>query len=206
MKRLIKNVLAVCLILVMVFTLSACSNSDNSASTAKTFNVYVCAEYVNDDANSAVSAKIKEYLGSDMEVSIIGVSTASEDPSMHMASLLRVSMGVAAGEIDVVIADESNASYNARSDMFCALSEMLSEEQIAALGDKALQYEMVDEEGNPTGEKTAVCGIDITGSGIADNSVVSETDLAMLAVGNAPNMEACKTLMGAVAKSVSAAT
>lgn len=210
MKKSNRRAWIICVALVMALLLTACSGSENSASSsgstttsAKTLNAAVCAGYASEAGSTAVAERIKEMLGDDLNVSVTCVSTTSEDPTMQMASIMKVTMGIAAGEIDIVIADEENAARNARSEAFCPLSDLLSEEQIAALGDKALSYDMVDEEGKPTGERTAVCGIDITGSGITDGVIAGGTNVGLFVVGNAPGMEHCKTLMNKLAESLS---
>ena len=195
MKKAAKHILFLCLTIIAALAFTACSGSDKGTSSAgktaakKSVSVYICADYVSEEGSSAVADRLKERLGGDTEVSITCISTSGADPTMQMGSIMKVSMGLAAGEIDIIIADEDNAARNARSEAFCALSTLLSEEQIAGLGDRALSYEKVDEEGNTTGEFTEICGIDITDSGIMDGAVPAGTSMGMFVAGNAPNTE-----------------
>ena len=204
-----RRVSLICMVFVMALLLTACSSSEKSVSSggsttaaAKTLNATICAGYVSEAGSSAVAEQLKEMLGGDVNVSVACISTTSEDPMMQMTSIMKITMGIAAREIDIVIADAENAARNARSEAFCPLSDLLSEEQIAALGDKALSFDMVDEDGKPTGERTSICGIDITDSGITDDVIAGKTNVGLFVVSNAPNMERYKILINTVAENL----
>ena len=97
----------------------------------------------------------------------------------------------------MIIADELNAARNARSDSFYALSDLFTADEIAALGDRALSYELLDDEGNPSGEMSPACGVDVTGDSSLVN-VVGNAQVGAFVAGNAPNLENAKDLMRAL--------
>ena len=116
---------------------------------------------------------------------------------MQMAGMMKLTMALAAQEVDVIIADELNAARNARSDSFYALSDLLTADEIAALGDRALSYELLDDEGNPSGEMSPACGVDVTGDSALVH-VVGNAQVGAFVAGNAPNLENAKDLMRAL--------
>ena len=210
----LKRALATTMALMLMVSLAACSGGDGGQTSAgstttsgpqvteKSLNLYICANLVSEDGASAVADRLKALLGEDVAITTVCVSTPAADPSMQMAGIMKLSAAVASGEIDIVIADADNAARNARSDMFSALSDSLSAETVTALGDKALAYAMVNEEGEPTGEMTSACGIDITGAGLADGALATGAECGIFMMSNAPHAETAKSLLDAVAKSL----
>ena len=57
---------------------------------------------------------------------------------------------------------------------------------------------MLDDEGNASGEKTPVCGVDITGDEVITPAMGSSSAGAFVA-GNAANLENAKTVLKALA-------
>lgn len=213
MKYLKRISLAMALVMVML-ALTACGggseapvttkNEDGTLSAEETqaLNVYVCAQYVNADAAQELVDKLNESVESlkdgTYKLEVTCVSTGSgEDPSMQMAGMMKLTMALAAQEVDVIIADELNAARNARSDSFYALSDLFTADEIAALGDRALSYELLDDEGNPSGEMGPACGVDVTGDSALVN-VVGNAQVGAFVAGNAANLENAKDLMRAL--------
>ena len=203
--------LALALIMIM-FTFAACGGNSSSApeatpgtdgtldadSTDKLY-VYVCGQYVSDDGLDALKSTIESVVGDGVTVEYTTVSTGDDsDPSMQMAGLMKLTTAIAAQEVDLVIADETNGARNARGDSFYALSDILTEDEITALGDRALKFDILDDESNPTGETTDVCGIDLTGEEMI-TSCMGSVNAGAYVVGNAPNFENAKLVLKALA-------
>lgn len=205
MKRLRKISFMLILALVTLL-LSGCSNTNKDEPDANaaqnTLNLVFCASYVDQALAEAYLNTLKQendILNSgEMDVSLTVITTSGADPMMQMGGMMKLTAVIASNEVDLILCDEENAARNARSGSFYALNELLCEDEISALGDRALQYALIDDEGKPTDEFTAVCGMDVS----ADEqlkAVFNQADIGVFVAGNAPHLEAAKAVMKAIA-------
>ena len=197
---------------VLLMTLTACGgggeetptttvNADGTLSgeATDTLNVYMCAEYLNEDAANELidqlTSSLDMFSDGGVTVNLTCVATGSgEDPTMQMAGMMKLTAAIAAQEVDVVIADEANAARNARSDTFYALSDLLTEDEISALGTNALSYSLLDDQGEPTGESTPACGVDLS-SDTRFDAVFGDVPVGVFVAANSPNLENSKALL-----------
>ncbi len=212
MKANVKRVSLLLALVMIMFTFAACGGGETAAPTAvpgedgtlsadKTdkLNVYLISAYVDENGLDSLKSFISDTLGDDVTINYDTTFTGDgSDPSVQMAGMMKLTAAIAAKEVDLIIADDTNAARNARSEAFYELSDILTADEISALGDKALSYDMLDEEGNASGEKTPVCGVDITGDEVITPAMGSSSACAFVA-GNAANLENAKTVLKALA-------
>ena len=210
MKANVKRVSLLLALVMIMFTFAACGGGETAAPTAvpgedgtlsadKTdkLNVYLISSYV--DGLDSLKSFISDTLGDGVTIHYDTTFTGDgSDPSVQMAGMMKLTAAIAAKEVDLIIADDTNAARNARSEAFYELSDILTADEISALGDKALSYDMLDDEGNASGEKTPVCGVDITGDEVITPAMGSSSAGAFVA-GNAANLENAKTVLKALA-------
>lgn len=212
MKANVKRVSLLLALVMIMFTFAACGGGETAAPTAvpgedgtlsadKTdkLNVYLISTYVDENGLDSLKSFISDTLGDDVTINYDTTFTGDgSDPSVQMAGMMKLTAAIAANEVDLIIADDTNAARNARSEAFYELSDILTADEISALGDKALSYDMLDDEGNASGEKTPVCGVDITGDEVITPAMGSSSAGAFV-VGNAANLENAKTVLKALA-------
>ena len=212
MKANVKRVSLLLALVMIMFTFAACGGGETAAPTAvpgedgtlsadKTdkLNVYLIATYVDENGLDSLKSFISDTLGDNVTVNYDTTFTGDgSDPSVQMAGMMKLTAAIAAKEVDLIIADDTNAARNARSEAFYELSDILTADEISALGDKALSYDMLDDDGSASGEKTPVCGVDITGDEII-TPAMSSTSAGAFVAGNAANLENAKTVLKALA-------
>lgn len=212
MKANVKRVSLLLALVMIMFTFAACGGGETAAPTAvpgedgtlsadKTdkLNVYLISTYVDENGLDSLKSFISDTLGDDVTINYDTTFTGDgSDPSVQMAGMMKLTAAIAAKEVDLIIADDTNAARNARSEAFYELSDILTADEISALGDKALSYDMLDDEGNASGEKTPVYGVDITGDEVITPAMGSSSASAFVA-GNAANLENAKTVLKALA-------
>ena len=212
MKANVKRVSLLLALVMIMFTFAACGGGETAAPTAvpgedgtlsadKTdkLNVYLISTYVDENGLDSLKSFISDTLGDDVTIHYDTTFTGDgSDPSVQMAGMMKLTAAIAAKEVDLIIADDTNAARNARSEAFYELSDILTADEISALGDKALSYDMLDDEGNASGEKPPVCGVDITGDEVITPAMGSSRAGAFVA-GNATNLENAKTVLKALA-------
>ena len=212
MKANVKRVSLLLALVMIMFTFAACGGGETAAPTAvpgedgtlsadKTdkLNVYLISTYVDENGLDSLKSFISDTLGDDVTIHYDTTFTGDgSDPSAQMAGMMKLTAAIAAKEVDLIIADDTNAARNARSEAFYELSDILTADEISALGDKALSYDMLDDEGNASGEKTPVYGVDITGDEVITPAMGSSNAGAFVA-GNAANLENAKTVLKALA-------
>ena len=212
MKANVKRVSLLLALVMIMFTFAACGGGETAAPTAvpgedgtlsadKTdkLNVYLIAAYVDENGLDSLKSFISDTLGDNVTVNYDTTFTGDgSDPSVQMAGMMKLTAAIAAKEVDLIIADDTNAARNARSEAFYELSDILTADEISALGDKALSYDMLDDEGSASGEKTPVYGVDITGDEVI-TPAMSSTSAGVFVAGNAANLENAKTVLKALA-------
>lgn len=212
MKANVQRVSLLLALVMIMFTFAACGGGETAAPTAvpgedgtlsadKTdkLNVYLISTYVDENGLDSLKSFISDTLGNDVTIHYDTTFTGDgSDPSVQMAGMMKLTAAIAAKEVDLIIADDTNAARNARSEAFYELSDILTADEISALGDKALSYDMLDDEGNASGEKTPVYGVDITGDEVITPAMGSSSAGAFV-TGNAANLENAKTVLKALA-------
>ena len=123
----------------------------------------------------------------------MSLGSSDLDPTAYAAGSVKVSAMVASGEIDVMICDLENAAKYARSETYLPLEDFLSPEELASYEERLLSFDLVDDEGNPTGEQTPAYGISMNGSEAFD-SLYGDTDYGIFLIGNADPAELSKTV------------
>lgn len=145
-----------------------------SSEKAEAFQMAFCAPYVATEAVEAYGETVKADLpeltveGTEPLFTAMTMGDSEADPMAAMAGMTKFSAMAAAGELDVVVSDLKNAARNARGESFLDVSSFLTEEELERYAGRLLSFDMVDDQGNPTGEKTTVCGIDVS-----DNETLS---------------------------------
>lgn len=126
------------------------------------FQVIFAAPYVSQEVVEAYA----ETIETEGEVVYSGFSFGSEDadPVTFAAGAMAMTAMMSAGEVDILVCDLENAARYARSELFLDLSTVLSREDLDTYSDRLLTFDMVDEAGEPTGEKTPPCGLDLSGN------------------------------------------
>lgn len=217
MKANVKRISVVLMLVMMVFTFAACGGSETAAPTAvpgadgtlsadKTdkLNIYLCGTYVDENCLDALKSVVSAAVGDGVTVTYDTISTGGgSDPSMQMAGMMKLTAAIAAKEVDIIIADETNAARNARSEAFYALSDVMTADEISALGERALAYDMLNDDGSATGEKTPICGVDLTGDEVV-TSAMGNVSAGAFVAGNAANLENAKTVIKALAERTTA--
>ena len=119
--------------------------------------------------------------------------TEGGDAAAFGASTMKISAMVAAKEIDLMVCDLDNAARYVRSEMFYDLAEIFSQEELDAYSDRLLTFDLVDDEGNPTGEQTPVYGIDVSGN---ENltAMMGQNSYGVFLVQNTEDLEAAKEI------------
>ena len=135
-KRIVTLMLAAMLLL-----LAGCSGGgEESSSTA--LNVVVAATYVDDSMVEGLKtelATLTDY--PDITISTVAMGDSEADPMGTMAGMAKLSGMMAAGEVDVLITDADNARrYGDNGESYIALSELFTEEELAAHGVNIVIY------------------------------------------------------------------
>lgn len=148
-----------CLILVLllpVLLLTGCGNRENP------FQVLFAAPFVNEELMNVYTETLSPESEKPVQYASFYFGSPDVDPMAYGAGAMMMTAMVAAGEVDVMVCDLNEAPRYARSGIFYDLTEFFSEEELAGVSDRLLQFDMVDEFGEPTGEKTALCGLDLS--------------------------------------------
>ena len=205
MKWLSVIIAACCFITVC---LTGCSSPSSKAAP---FQIAFCSLYINDNAVSEYAASLQNSMPelridgnaplctpmimgevqNDIEAGVIN------DPMMAMGGMIKLAALVATGEIDVVIADLDNAARDARGDMYLPLVEVFTEQELSALSDRLLSFDLVETDGYetiPTGERTPICGINITGNE-AMTPIFGNQEIGVFIVANTKNLGLAKSVM-----------
>ncbi|MGI5894202.1 MAG: hypothetical protein ACOX6P_06360 [Candidatus Merdivicinus sp.] len=199
MKKTSARVCAIALLLPTIF-LSSCGSEDSNA-----LQVTVCNSYVDetllDQYESDMLASNPSWTeeGSVVEFTSMNLGTEAADPAAYGASIMKISAMVAAKELDVMICDLENAARNARSGMYATLDEIFTEEELEPFADQFLTFDMVDDDGNPTGEQTPVCGISLSNDALS--GIYGESEYGLFIVGNTENLDLAKDVFLQIANS-----
>ena len=184
------------LLCALIFSLTlfaGCSSTEE----APYLGITCIAKYVGLDSQDAVSAELGARLPAydgEIQYKYMSSGDSTSDAMMTAGTMMKLTAMFASQEVDILFADEENAARNARSNSFLSLSELLTEEEIEALGSRALSCDMLDDQGNPTGEKTPVCGVDLSGCAVL-TPVLGTQSIGVYVVSNTDDLEYVKTAL-----------
>lgn len=174
--------------------LSSCGSDEKS----NTLQILAEAPYVDteqlDSYGESLSASSEALTAAGKTAEFTGLSVGSSDtdPTMYGTSTMKVSAMIAANEVDLMICSLDEAARNARGEYYYDLEELFTPEELAQIPEEnLLSFDLVDDEGNPTGEKTPVCGVQISGNETLD-SAMAGTEYGIFIVGNTENLDLAK--------------
>ena len=116
------------------------------------------------------------------------------DPMAVMGGMMRLATLGATGALDVVIADMDNAARQARGDMFIPLADIFTRDELSSMENRFLSFDKLNTDGYepvPTGEKTPVCGINITGNARM-RSIFGNQEIGVFIAASTKNPELAK--------------
>jgi len=118
------------------------------------------------------------------------------DPMMTMGGMIRMAVIGATGDLDIIISDMNNAERQAASGVFMPLSGFLTNDELSALESRSISFDIMstDHEPKPTGEKTPVCGINITGNERM-RSIFGNQEIGVFITSNTKNLELAKKVV-----------
>jgi len=160
-----KRLAAALLAVVMGITMFASCGGSNEIEPTPSLKLTVCSNYVSEETlapfTESVFAAYPDWQTAEVPVEIEPMAMGDEkaDGMAYGAAVMQISAMAMTGELDVMITGGLNAAREARSETFYTLEEIFTEEEIAAFGDRLLSYEVVDTDGNPTGEMTPAVGV-----------------------------------------------
>lgn len=131
---------------------------------------------------------------SNVECTSITMGSSEKDPTGYMAATVQLTGLIASQEIDVIFFDIESAAVDARNDTFYALSDLFTEEELAKMDGKTIDYAQVDEEGNEISERTAAVGLDVSAEEELTEFMNSD-EIGIFIVGNAPHVDQAKALL-----------
>lgn len=201
MKSFVKRMGIVLVAFAMLWTLAACSKDEGGTPSAATgvpeassqLHVTTVARYVDESKVEALGKLLSEKV----EGNLIFVSVSSGDPDSDpmgtMAGMSKIGAMFASGEIEVLICDKENAQRYGSGDpeLFAALDTLFTKEEIDALKGEPVSIELTDDEGAPTGEQSAPCGVNLSGNATLV-STLGLQDVNVFVVSNAKNMDLAK--------------
>ena len=132
MKANVKRVSLLLALVMIMFTFAACGGGETAAPTAvpgedgtlsadktDTLNVYLISTYVDENGLDSLKSFISDTLGDGVTIHYDTTFTGDgSDPSVQMAGMMKLTAAIAAKEVDLIIADDTNAARNARSEAF----------------------------------------------------------------------------------------
>lgn len=182
--------------------LTSCGGGE--AEPTATMQLSVCASYVDEEKLQAFSdelfAAYPDWAEGETPVTVESIHMGSEelDGAAYGASIMQVTARAAGNELDVMICGGQDAARNTRSDLFYSLDDLFTEEEIAQFGDRLLSYEMVDTDGNPTGEQTPVCGVQIQNDTL--DEIFGSTEYGIFIVCSTTHLDQAKEVFLALAE------
>lgn len=201
MKTFMKRMGVALAMLAMIGALAACSNNQtntpaaptNAPEAAKQLHVTALARYVDESKVEALGKLLSEKVEGDLVFQSVSSGDPDSDPMGTMAGMAKVGGMFASGEIEVLICDKENAQRYGAGDpeLFAALDTLFTQDEINALKGEAVSIERTDDEGNPTGETSAPCGVNLSGNEALVNALGLQ-DVNIFIVSNAKNMDLAK--------------
>ena len=184
-KRIVTLMLAAMLLL-----LAGCSGGgEENSSTA--LNVVVAATYVDDSMVEGLKtelATLTDY--PDITISTVAMGDSEADPMGTVAGMAKLSGMMAAGEVD------NARRYGDNGEAYIALSELFTEEELAAMSAEATGVPVLDDEGQETGETSAACGFVLSENASALTGLV---DMRIFVFANCEKTDAAKAVVNLLA-------
>lgn len=191
--RKISAVLLSAVMLASAFGLSSCGGEESNTLQILAESSYVDTEQLDAYAETfsagsdalAAAGKTAEFTG-------LSVGTEDGDPTVYAASTMKAGAMIAANEVDMMLCSLDEAARNARGEYYYNLEELFTPEELAQIPEEdLLSFDLVDEEGNPTGEKMPVCGVKISGNEALDSAIPGE-EYGLFIVGNTDDLDLAK--------------
>jgi len=199
-KRTIAFILALLLLLSL---LTGCSSKEETVQTSM-LHVVIAAPFATDEhANalrSALIAAAPELDSADAPLSVTAVATGDPqgDPMSAMAGMTKVSAMMMSHEMELLICDADNARrHGDNGETYIPLNELFTEAEVAELGITPASLPLLDDMANYTGEYSAPCGIDLSGSA-AVSQMLSIPDPGAYVIVDSPNLENAKAAIKAL--------
>ena len=163
------------------------SDAENSQLTIAIMDKYVSSERVEEYVEAA-------NLGENVEVIDLSMGDSKSDPMGTIAGTASFTGKVAAKELDIVIAPADVVASSARSETFYALEELLSEEEYANIDEeRKIDFVILDDELQETGERTVPYGVDISEDTLLQE-VLGDQEFGIYVVCNTTHLEEAKAL------------
>lgn len=189
----------ICLLLCFPLLLSGCGANGENKVGSTGLNLTFMSSHVDGEAADAFGVDLLKQAtdlkeGEGIEINPQSTGSTDADPAMTMGAMMKIDAMIAAKELDVMICDTDQAARYARSESFLPMNELLSEEQLKSAQGRLISYDMVDMEGNATGQETAAVGLDISQvDGLT--SFMDDSDKAVFVVANTQNLAASRQLI-----------
>lgn len=168
MSKRIFSLLAV--LVLCVLTLTGCSSGSQSAETSASLYVTLINTYVPDNAADGLSqtllAALPQTFAGETGLTVNSISSGDteNDPMGAMAGMTQIAGMMASGEMELMLCDATNARrHGDNASIYIPLSELFTEQEQEELGIVPITLALMDDEGNPTGEQSAPCGVDLSG-------------------------------------------
>lgn len=165
MKRVIS---LICVILTVVLMMTGCSSGGTEPAANASVKIAVTIPFVVEGAGDEFAAQLKAGLpGLNTEEKQILVQTVNTgdpkaDPMSTMAGMTKITTMFLGKEIEIMISDADNAQrHSDGGSAYIPVDELFTAEEQAELGMKALTVNLVDDDGNATGEVSAPVGISL---------------------------------------------
>ena len=196
-QKIMKKRIVTLMLAAMLLLLAGCSGGgEESSSTA--LNVVVAATYVDDSMVEGLKtelATLTDY--PDITISTVAMGDSEADPMGTVAGMAKLSGMMAAGEVDVLITDADNARrYGDNGEAYIALSELFTEEELAAMSAEATGVPVLDDEGQEIGETSAACGFVLSENASALTGLV---DMRIFVFANCEKTDAAKAVVNLLA-------
>jgi ABC-type glycerol-3-phosphate transport system substrate-binding protein len=201
MKALVKRLGIALAAFAMIWTLAACSGGGNNASPAATnapeaskqLHVTTIARFVDEGKVEALGKLLAEKAEGDLVFLAVSSGDPDGDPMGTMAGMAKIGAMFTSGEIEVLICDTENAQRYGAGDpeIFVPLATLLTQEEIDALKGEPVSIGLTDEEGTLTGEKSAPCGVGLSGNEAVVNALGLQ-DVNVFVVSSAKDMDLAK--------------
>lgn len=195
---MIKKICLCVSVLVMLFIVSGCSSSSNPDAS---LHMTVASAYVPDTMNQELDELLRAALpelyteSQQIVVNCISTGNSETDPTTTMAGMTQIMGMMASGEVELLICTGENARrYGDNGNAFMPVSELFTESELTASGLQPVSVPVLDEEGNPTGENSVPCGIDLSGSSQLTSALYHD-DIAAYVLVNTSHIENAKDVI-----------
>ncbi|MBQ8654281.1 MAG: hypothetical protein IJ507_05015 [Clostridia bacterium] len=195
-----KRGFALTLALVLLL-LTGCSGGGAQQSGKTSVRVVLALPYVADGAEDALEKSIADALPelntADAKLNVAAVSTGDpeKDPYGTMAGVAQMGGMFSSKEVEILICKSDDARrYGDNGEAYIPLSQLFTDAELAEMGVSGTGVGMTDENGNPTGETSVPCGIDLSGCKALEKLVTAK-DLGVYVVQGTPNVENAKAVI-----------